>query len=54
MKKIILLLIGIIFLSCAQGSVKQEKILSINDTNLTSGEIVEFSISRKEISVSDV
>lgn len=54
MKKIILLLIGIIFLSCAQGNVKQGKILSIENSSLTSGEIVEFSVDRKEINVTDI
>jgi len=54
MKKFFLIFFSLLFLSCSQGKVKQEKILSISSKNLTSGEVVEFSVDRKEINVTDV
>ncbi len=54
MKKIILLLISTLFLSCAQGNIRQSNILSIDNSILTSGEIVKFSVDRKELNVTDI
>ena len=54
MKKLILLLTGIIFFSCAEANKVEDKLLQINNKNITSGEVVELSVVNSEINVKSV